>query len=561
MQQIQIDLSGVGGLTPSYAKVTPNLNYIGADNEVTQGSYNPFVFPGYMAPARSMARTLDDAGANQMYICRAAYYDPIYNKLVIGGAEVTTNNGAITVWDNLDAGTFAQSAELGLDSVVYDFEVYQLNGVRKIFFSTWNSGTGYIGVLDVSNSSNYNTYNWSNGAAAANATLYTGTVSGSTTFTFPPFMRVATNGFMYAFSANRVYKIDGTSAGGTAGTITGNALTLDAAYKISDAVDWRNLMFIAVQDADGSSFGQPVDARRYANICGVYVWDRVTTQVSTRDYIPLYGVKYVNRIFVAHDGKLRMITTGSDGYTQLREYNGSEFVIIQELGTYAAPLFCDSLTISDYATFWLGQDNYIYAHGKPLSGSRNAIYKLGQITSSAIPSGYHGFLLYADYNVTNLSEALFVNYSTNSANASVTKKILFNHSSTPTNYTSSLPGTADATIVKNKVTILPFLCNIVEAKVFFATTTSSGAGDETDVMGVIKVFLNQSTTAFKSYSVTKKDLRKGYAVIPINKQYINSIQFGIDWTTVTSVGNISGLTNDMMTWYALLEYKPTNTRK
>lgn len=551
MQLIKIDLSGLSGLSPNYAKLPSNLNYFGEDTHVSQGSFNPFVYPGYLAPARSIKKTLTDG--NTTVVSRTCQYDPITGKFIHGGARSSNGKAAVNWFSTLDSTTYNTAVELSPTGTIYDFEIYQLNGVRKLFFTTYDTvgANGYIGVHNFT----YFTYNWSNGAAAADASLYTSTVTNPGTFSAPPFLRVATNGFMYAFVSNAVHKIDGTTAGGAAGTITANVLTLDANYKISDAVDWRNLMFMAVQDALGSAFGQPTDGNRYVNICGVFVWDRVSTQVGQRDFIPIYGIKYINRIFVSHDGKLRIICTGSDGYVQLREYNGSSFDIIAELGTNSAPLFWDSLTISNYATFWLGQDNYIYAHGKPLTGLKNNIYKLGQITSSAIPSGYHGFLYYANNFSEATTEALFTNYSTSAGAASITNKMVFNSSTTPSGYSNSLPGTADATIVKNKLTQLPFLSTVDSIKVMFATTTSSGTGDETDVMGNIKIYLNQSTTAFKSKDVTKKDLRKGYVTIPINKQYINNIQVGVDWTSVTSVGNISGITNDMMPWYAVLSFE------
>lgn len=553
MQQIKIDLSGAGGLAQTYAKVNPNLNYLCGESQTTQGSYNPFVYPGYMSPTRGINKVLTENTATTLNIC--ALYDPIIGKFMTGGTSGGSSAPTINVYTDLDDTTANASSTYSTGGYVYDFEVYQLNGVRKIFFTSFQTGSGYIGVTDMTTFEDH----WSTGDTSS---LYTGSVTGGGTIPYPPFLRVASNGFMYAYAANIVYKIDGTTAGGTAGTITSGALTLDAAYKISDAADWRNLMFIGVQDSSSNPFGQGNnDGNRVNNVCGVFIWDRVTTQVGQRDFIPLYGTKQINRIFVAHDGKLRMLTVSSDNYTQLREYTGSSFEILFEFPGTASPMWHDSVTTSGYATFWLGQDNYIYCHGRAGAGMPNAIYKLGTPSTSAITAGSYGFLYYGN-NATELAgEALFINYKLTGDSTSTTRKILFNSNSTPSGFGGSLPSTADTTVVKNKLVQLPFLCNVVELKVFFATTTSSGTGDETDVLGNIKVYFNQSTTAFKSQNITKKDLRKGFKVIPISKQYINSVQIGIDWSAVTSVGNISGVTNDMMPWYALLEYEQTKARQ
>lgn len=522
---------------------------------MTQGSYNPFVFPGYMSPPRGITKTLTEGDTTSLSI--TAYYDPVIGKFVTGGSRSSNGKACVNIFGDLDDTTYNTAIELSPTGTVYDFEVYQLNGIRKIFFTTYDSvgGSGYVGVTDLTTF----TYNWSDGATS---TLYTGTATGAGTLSFPPFLCVASNGFMYALVKNTVVKIDGTTAGGTAGTITANALVLDAAYKISDAVDWRNTMFIGVQDTTSNPFGQGNnDGNRINNICGVFVWDRVSTQLGQRDFIPIYGIKQINRIFVAHDGKLRMITVSSDNYTQLREYNGSSFEILFELTGTASPLWHDGVTTSGYATFWLGQDNYIYCHGRAGLGFPNAVYKLGTQSSAAISSGFHGFLYYGNNSTEYTGEALFTNYKLTADSTSTTKKILFNSVSTPAGFSGQLPGTQDTTIPKTKVVVLAYLSTANELKVFFATTTSSGAGDETDVLGNIKVYFNQSTTAFKSQSVTKKDLRKGYIRIPLGKDYINNIQIGVDWTAVTSVGNISGITNDMMPWFAILDYSQTSAKK
>lgn len=567
MVQIKIDLSGSGGLSESFAKVPANLNYLSADNQINQGSFNPYIYPGYMAPPRNINKTINQGQTT--FIDRACIYDSVNGKFVTGGQRTLNNRPCFNIYNSLDVTTANDSRETSTgNSTIYDFEIYELNGVRKIFYTTFASGQGFIGVLDVSTVNNYNTYNWSNGAAAADVSLYTGTVTGALTFGAPVFLRTASNGFMYAFFNNQVSKIDGTILGGTAGTITPSVLQLDATYNISDAVDWRNNIYIACQSSLGQAFGQTQDNYRISNNCSVFIWDRISSQARTTDFVPLLGVKFINRIFVAPDGELKMICTTSDGYVQIREYDGNSFSVLHELPSTAAPLFWDSVTFSNYATFWLAQDGYIYSHGLPITGSKTLMYQyrkfqsvfqLGRV-SSFIASSYSGYLFFGNGITELVTDALIVNYSTNGANPSITQKYLFKANSTPTGYSNSLPGSIDTVIPKSKIVQLPYLATVNEMKVFFATTTSTGVGDETDIMGNIKVYFNHGTTAFKSQNVTKKDLRKGYIRIPLEKMYVNNIQIGIDWTGVTSVGNISGITNDMMPYYAIVDYMQTNAR-
>lgn len=553
MQKIIIDLSGTQGLITAGTRNPSNLVLSGKDGQMVTGIYNPFVYPGFLAPGRTYRKTLTVGSSPTLNL--TCINDPATGKFMTASQE-----GIINIYDDMDDGTYATSRDevsvngLGATTLpIYDFEIYQLNGTRKVFYTSYNINLSlaYVGVTD----GTYFQYDWSNGGS--NANLYTSTVTGSGTFSRPVFLRTASNNFMYIFVTGTgvVNKVDGTSAGGSAGTITANALVIPN-KQLVDAADWRNLMYIAVQDNySTSAFAPIVDSVKFSYGCGVYMWDRQSTVVGTRDYIPIEGVKTINRLYVAHDGKLRMICVAASGVTQIREYNGSSFEVIFELGTSAAPQWWDSVTFSDYATFWVGQDKYIYAHGKPSDGYPNGVYKIGYLTSSAITAGYIGFLYYGNKS-EGTTEALFADYRTGSTQK--TDKILFNYSAsaTVTGFSGRLPD-IDATPIKTKIYQIPPLSNVKDIKVYFAKITDTTS---TDVAGYIRVYLNLSLTAFKSVAVTKADLLRGYITIPINDQYINSVQMAVDYTGVTAV-DVKGVVNDMMPWYAVLEYASTNTNK
>lgn len=545
MRKITIDLSGVGGLAPSSPRSLEQLVYWGEDNQMVTGMYNPFKYPGYLSPTQGTYRTMTYPTDGRA-LSVTCIYDYSSGKFIVG-----SQNGYLNVWSSLDTTSAATETNLSISTLaIWDFEVYQLNGTRKIFFSSFNSSglTGYIGVTDGTTF----TYNWSNGATS---TLYTGTVTGSGTFSNPVFMRNASNGFMYAFDGNKVHKIDGTIAGGTGGTITANVLTVNKTQTCVDATDWKNLMYIAVQDIN--SVAAQNDTSTRSSMCGVLVWDRVSTVLSTRDFIPIYGIKSIKRIYVAHDGKLRLICISADNKTQLREYTGNSFEILFELNYTAAPQYWDALTISGYATFWVAEDKTIYAHGKAGQGFSNALYRLSSIFGT-VSSGNVGFLYYANGSEANADEALFQSAITStSSSKNIVQKQLFNHiGSLPTDFTGGYPN-VDTAVIKTKVRQLPFATNLTDLKVFFAPSTGSTGST---VVGSIKVYLNNSTTAFKTFNVTRDHIVKGYAEIPLNKQFVYAIQIGIDYSTYAG-STTTGISNDMMPYYATLEYSDTNTNK
>ena len=372
MSIFKMDLSGVGGIVPSSGNSLDQLVYFGKDNQTVSGSYNPFAYPGYMSPLRTVRRSMNKTQNTALeFTC---IYDVGTDQFMSASSD-----GYISVWSSVDSTSASSTIDLGSRSIgVYDFEVYQLNGVRKVFFTSFSSPNGFVGVTDGSTA----TYNWSNGATS---TLYTGTVVGAGTFTTVPFLRVASNGFMYIFEGANVHKVDGTTTGGTGGTITANVLALNYSQRITDAVDWRNNLYITVQDVSGSGSSHSIfngipDAYTINNTCGVYIWDRVSTQIGTRDFIPIYGGKKINRIFVAHDGRLRLICTTADNKTQLREFTGSSFDVIFEMDSEAAPTgYWDSLFVNGYGTFWVCNDQTIYCHGKPGYGFDNAVYRAGKV--------------------------------------------------------------------------------------------------------------------------------------------------------------------------------------
>ena len=545
MLQLKINLSGSGGLINGFHKHLKQHVYFGGESQMVDGIYNPFSHPGYLTPARTARKDL--TLANNSVIHKTCIYDPVSDKFLSGSTD-----GHITYWSGLDSTTYSSDITTGTPDNIIDFEVYQLNGSRKIFYSSIDGSNGYVGVTD----GTYFQFDWSNGGS--NANLYTGTVTGSGTFTSAgPFMRVASNNFMYIYDKNRVHKVDGTASGGTAGTITANVLTFADTYRIVDAVDWKNLNYIAVQDeANPYNYSQGVS--RFSRSAGVFVWDRVSTTVSTRDFIPIYGVKEIKRIYIAHDGKLRAMTVGASTQFQIREFTGSSFEVIFELDLSASPTTHDGVTISEYATFWLGNDLNVYAHGRYTPGAANGVYKVGKLTNGTITSVGYCYFANGSTEVATGTDCLFMSYINNSSSYNKTQKFLLNfYGSIPGAYSAGAPYASE---IYTKNISLPVQSNVEDMFVYLLTSTTSDSGDGTSICASVKVYLNQSATAFGTYNITRSDIRNGYIRIPINKQFVNNIQVSIDYSTTQNSG-VTITSFDACPSYAILNYEPTETKK
>ena len=86
----------------------------------------------------------------------------------------------------------------------------------------------------------------------------------------------------------------------------------------------------------------------------------------------------------------------------------------------------------------------------------------------------------------------------------------------------------------------------------YINPTSAGAITE----ATLKVYFNQSTTAFKSHAITRDDMSRGYIDIPINKQYVNAIQLEVEYNTVNTL-----YTYTFAPSMAVVDYTPTSTNR
>lgn len=545
MAKLQIDLSGRGGLGKKFAgDITdaagaPELRYLAEDGQMVQGIFNPIRKFGYMAPVPGTFTTVteDDATSTYTNQWRATQFDS-------GSFEVFSGEngnliwgkatGSLTAWSS-GTGGGAPPITAGAATKITDIEIYQTGSppTKKVFVSYMKPGGGDIllGTPD------------GTGSMSVNATWLSGTVSGAFTTgqLSDVFMRVADNGFMYIFDTSSIHKIDGTTGGGVNGTATANVVVFPTGVYMVDAVDWRGYFWVAIQSTalTGSAGSSGISGS--TRIAGIYVWDKKSTVVGSVDFIPINGIKEIRKVYVTSRGELRALTLSSQNHLQIRHYNNSTFEVIAELGPLAFPLYRDSFGYLDELAVWFGVDGYIYAHGSIAPGEKEGLYIIGDTTALLGASPENGAILVVDNSGSSTTPRQGILFSAKSNGGTVFNRYLYLNSMGPV----PLAGN-----VYTPVKFLPKLSTVNYIDIYCAPTASAAA----TAIGTVVVYLNQSTTAFKTHSVTMAQASRGYISIPIDKPFVNSVQLKITWDTGNTIG-----TSDFLPAMATVDYTPTST--
>lgn len=549
MAKFTLDLSGRAGLAPKHhgdvdaSAPQPQYRYLGKDGQMAQGTFNPIRSYGYLCPATPTVVNITEADASTNFTneLRATVFDSGSGSFYMGENGNLLWGGGFnnrTNWRNA-LGGFAIS---GTSVKVTDLETYQINGVKEVFFSYQKSTGGDIGYLQPSSDGQIITNN---------NTWLSGTVSGAFTLgaANDHFMRVSDNGFMYIFDGYAVHKIDGTAAtGGANGTATGNVLIFPQYFNIVDAVDWRGNLYIGVQTS--ASLGASSILASNEQIVGVYVWDRQSTVLGSKDFIPMNGVREIRRIYVTPSGELRALVISSQRTTQIRRYNGATFELLDTAGITAYPYYRDSFSYMGDVAVWLGYDAKWYAHGSLFPGEPEALYIIGDMsaTTGAIGSYNTGAILYygVEGSTSQTIDGMIWSYS---ASGTPGNKFWFPNATGSAVQSTAMQ--ASAGDVYSLVKYLPKLSTVNFINVFCAPGTATGS----TVQGTVSIYFNGSTTAFKSYSVTRDDIVKGYINIPIGKPYVNAIQLKVSFATGTTLSD----TYDFRPSYAIIDYTATET--
>lgn len=358
-------------------------------------------------------------------------------------------------------------------------------------------------------------------------------------------MRTADNGYMYLLENNYVHKVDGTTDGGSAGTVTPNVLKFPTKFKIADGVDFRGYFYIAINES-------PISAIHYNAECGVYIWDRQSTAVRMREFIKVDNCREIIRIMISPKGDLILFVRASNGIIEIRKFNGQTFEAIQDLPQSAGFSYKDSITSGGNMLFWISYVGDIYAYGSYFNDSKDCLYKIGKIKaadSNFINNG-GGALIFGSANGT---ESLLVSYTT-AGGGTNNKMSRFAFNSIRKSDLSTVQSVVTDKIFY-PVKALPILSNIKRLKIYMSQNGIST--DSTTIIAKINIYVNQSNTPLMTKNIYLVDLKKGYIDIPVEKQYVNFIQISLEYT------DLSGSGTDWMhrfkPSFAVLSYEDTQT--
>lgn len=372
-------------------------------------------------------------------------------------------------------------------------------------------------------------------------------ISGGFTYTQTPsgyeFLQKADNGFLYWFTGSHVHKFDGGTTGGNFGSFTQDVLVFPDFLRCVDAVDTNSLMYIAIQSSEKSD---GADYRTFgADTMGIYQWDRLSTVVNTRNFIPIYGAREVRRVWVTPDGDLRVITIGEDRRTEIRGLVNGRLVVLHRLGINAYPRLRDSVDFLNNILTWLGADGYVYACGKLPESTSEQVYKIGQL------AGYSGTLTTGILQVGNeestlAREGVFLSYSTSTPTKALVK--WYPHG---TGTINSVAQTGNQGDVYSVVQHLPYLS---DAHHIMITCAPNGQAGGSTVAATLKFYKNMETSPFMTKSVTYDQMKRGYLAYEINKSWVNALQIEIEYPTDTTLGS-----NDFLPAFAVLDYTVSPT--
>ena len=532
MSTLQIDLSGRKGLAPKFGGdsdrtvATPELRILGADGQMADGIYNPLIRYGYLSPANNTFTNVTVGGSAPSVKITSSQYDIENNDFYFG--EEGRN-----IWkgDTLDDIVLTSVLDLGATGTprIFDLELYELNGVKKLYFLYETGGNMEIGNASTPYASE--NLNWL-------STDVTGAFSNG--LTNRAFMRVADNGFMYIFQDNNVHKVDGTTSGGATGTVVANTLQFPNYFQITDAIDYRGKIYIALRMDTGSNVTTEQNA--YNSKVGVYIWDRLSTVVNMRDFITVDGVRRLHKLHVSPEGRLRLTSENSLRYAEIREFTGSAFNTIKQITSDGISYYLDTLTNVDNMTVWCGNDLNIYAFGKLTPGDSEEIYKIGQLPTGSLCSA----LLYGGANT----------FSGTTGYKDVRSALYL--AGTTTFKTCDMYGTGkkeatSSSYIGNVYTLVKYLPQMSTVKDIDIYGMRTGTGST--VTATVKLYFNQNSTASITKSITRDEMSRGYVRLEVNKQYINSIQIEIEFSTSSTIS-----INNFAPSFAVVNYDDTNTK-
>ena len=623
-RKLIIDLSGRGGLADKFGgdvglydssnqlnNFTNEVNnrYVAQDNQLVSGYFNPVKKYGYLSPSVSTLITCTPA-VSFTQLMAATQVDELN-----GDVYFFENGTKIQKATGLSDLTFTDDRTI-TGAAGTDLAIYTINDNRTLFYAYTTGSTSAIGIRDITATASPTfTANagtdvitisggswelWENRAIqlttsgtlpaglALATTYYLKGVSGATaqlsltaggaavditdtgtgTHSISLFLDgwfggltqgktklvPAGDGFLYVLTKNLVYRIDGTTIGGANGTLSAVLLTAPEYFNFSHGIDYRSNLYLVVQrNTTYQAIG--THTNMYNSECGIYIWNRQSSFFNTSDYIPLFGVKEVRSIFVSPKGKIRIICVASNKTVQIREFDGTGFTTLKTLGYLSNPTYEDSVVVVGDFVAWLGEDGNLYYYGSDIPGEKEFLFVAGNV--GTVGDGNTGSIAYAASGVTLTSEEHKDGFYLSWKDASAYYVKNFRpFTDSPLNATSMFALQGD---IYTPTKLLPRLSTVKHIDIYLAQYPHSSS--LTTAGGTIKIYFNNSSTAWASKSVTRGDIAKGYLSIEVNKPFINSVQLELEYPTDVGVGMGTVPSALMNPSFAVVEFEDTKTLK
>lgn len=619
MAKATIDLSAKGGLTPKFfgdvSRSLPdaNLSYNGKDGELADGNFNPLRRFGYISPANQASAQCTFTGQMSPLeeVLRSSVYDQVSDKtilatthfLLIGSGSkpisfATTNHVWATITDtafyilNSTRKLFVVAQnQIGIydpSTDVYDMNWSTQNFVNGVIIQQTSLTTSTINVNSTSGLPSAGSFYVTNTLGVNLQIEYTGTsggnsftgctggagsaVSGTTilylgpagtgrnlqTGVFWDYNRfvLADNGFLYLLNKDQVHKIDGTPSGGPTGTITYTVLQTQTNFIFFDGIDYRGNMILAMNQLNSTNDMRNTASSNFTPVlCGVYVWDRLSTISRMKDFIPLYGMKEIRRIWVSHRGDVLVMGVGSNNTTNIFQYTGTGFKFIKSVGSTAYPMQWCGLQVGTNCTYWCGADGTLYGWGSPDFSEPDSLFQLIDLTTTASTNHPGQTALYrtggmlltnATYTVAagNASglENIYMSYAYNVASPlfEIVKYI-----PNSIDIQDSVTPVANVGGVFSLVKRLPVFSTVNYIRIYNLPTATVGSS----TIATVRVYVNQSGTELLNSPVTQKEAVLGYKYIAVNKADVFAVQISIDFGTSAQLG-----ADDFSPLYAEIDY-------
>jgi hypothetical protein len=626
-QKMIIDLSGRLGLAAksqgdvNRAQSDPNLRYVGKDGQFADGIFNPLRKYGFISPANATTAqcTLSGSISTIPSVLRCTLFDTANNQIILGYKTRLGVGGFGT-----GSAVLAFPTTTNSTSILSDMIMYSVNGVRMVllirndrlsiydplanmydlnwsintavasqaltanfvaqtdttisFTTTGYPTSGAVWLQGVTGPAVMATYTGKSGSALtgvvanksgtvpSGTTVYSGvTGGGSPGLTDCNFNRgiLADNGFVYILNGYRVHKFDGTVGGGVSGQLTYDVLNAPKNFTFYDGVDYRGTLILAINaDMDSNSF-QTRTLQFTPNLCGIYVWDRLSTIVSMRDFIALQGMKIIRRIWISPKGDVLVLAEGSNNSSYLFQYTGTGFKMLQDLGKKACPVTWGGLVTGTNCSYWQGIDGILYGWGAPTANDPDMLFKL--LDTNAVMLDKHpnatsllqvGALLltqYDDYSTTTgYSTGLENIYGSYSYADGGSLFDTFRYIPHAVDILDSITPKASAGNVYSIVRRLPMFASVNYVRLANLPISSSG----TATIATIKIYKDHSATAFTTKTVSQKEAHDGNVYVAVGGDECVAIQIEIEFATTAQLG-----VDDYCPIYAEVDYEPNFKRR